>query len=66
MSRISIKVDDHGNAIVSVEGVEGQGCLKMTEQLEFLLGARLSQTQTDDFHKRVHVDQSTDLRLDRG
>jgi len=38
MGTVKVTIDGKGNVVIEVEGVQGGGCLKETEELEKALG----------------------------
>ena len=50
--QVIITVAEDGPVKVEVKGHSGEGCLKLTEELENALGEKISDVKTRDFTQR--------------
>lgn len=49
---VNVEIDKEGNAIVSVNGVQGKACQDLTRPLETLLGVKVSDVPTKEMNTR--------------
>lgn len=52
MEQIIVEIDEQGNSTISVSGVKGSGCKKLTEDLEAALGLVRESKKTREFAER--------------
>ena len=57
MEQIIIDIDNDANVQLTVKGIKGASCTKVTEQIEKALGTVESSRKTSDFHQKgqTHV-----------
>ena len=56
---ITVTIDEHGQATVSVSGIDGPACEAATESLEEALGAVRSRERTPEYYRARQQQAST-------
>lgn len=50
--KIRVKISKDGNVNLEVDGVKGEGCIALTEELEEELGIVTQRTKKREYHER--------------
>lgn len=59
MQEVTVVIAPDGQVTIEVNGLKGQGCLELTEQLEKALGTVSSREMTPEASMQVEVTQDT-------
>ena len=62
MEQITVEIDAEGNPTVSVAGVKGSGCKKLTADLEAALGKVTDSKNTREFAERLATENQIKAR----
>jgi acylphosphatase len=60
---IVFNIDDDGNITITVEGVKGQDCTKITQELEEAFGIVTDREFTSEYYQQAETDRLT-IKLD--